>query len=238
MQNKQSNYPGDKRLSDIFGDFLDDHFYRPMESLIVEKDPRAAKVFFERVYDRERQRRGFDVIMHEGEWATPIDEKAQFAYMDDPLDTFCLELSYLKHGEPMPGWLLDETKRTAAYMLCWPKGPKGVKGVFTGADMLLVYSKHVKHHLERWGYNHEVLAHRDQLIREGRLLGRQPTKCSGFWLALSPQLAEEPVNLIMKEKLLRGLSSAAIHLEVDPATGASLISGTWMGQKINTSCAA
>ena len=233
MQQK-SNFSSDIKLSNVFGDFLDEHFYKPMESLITEKGPDAAKISFERVYDRERQMRGFDVIMHEGEWTLPIDEKAQLAYMDDPRDTFCLELSYLKHSEPMPGWLLDEAKRTAAYLLCWPKGPKGVKGVFTGADMMLVYSKHVKSFLERWGFNHEVLAHREQLIREGRLLGRQHTKCPGFWFALSPKLAEEPVNVIFQAELLKQLASANIHLEVDPATGENLISGTWLGQEINT----
>lgn len=91
-----NDFKSNHELSGIFGDFLDQHFYKPMESLIVEEDPRAANVSFERVYDEERQKRGFDVIMHEGEWTMPIDEKAQFAYMDNPLDTFCLELSYLK----------------------------------------------------------------------------------------------------------------------------------------------
>lgn len=233
-----NDFKSNRELSDIFGDFLDQHFYKPMESLIVEEDPRAANVFFERVYDKERQKRGFDVIMHEGEWTMPIDEKAQFAYMDNPLDTFCLELSYLKHGEPMPGWLLDDTKRTAAYMLCWPKGPADVKGVFTGADMLLVYSNRVKKFLKDWGYDREVLCEREKFMRENRFKGRCHSKCSGFWFTFSPQLVEQSVNVVLKQALLRDLASADMHLDVNLKTGESLITGTWLGQKINTSSVA
>lgn len=235
---QKSNFPSDIKLSNVFGDFLDQYFYKPMESLIVEEDPRAANVFFERVYDKERQRRGFDVIMHEGAWTMPIDEKAQFSRMGAPLDTFCLELSYLKHGEPMPGWLLDDTKQTAAYMLCWPKGPTDVKGVFTGADMLLVYSNRVKKFLKEWGYDREVLCERERLMRENRFKGRCHSKCSGFWFTFSPQLAEQPVNVVFKQALLKQLASADMHLEVDHETGESLIAGTWLGQKIKTSSVA
>lgn len=235
---QKSNFPSDIKLSNVFGDFLDQYFYKPMESLIVEEDPRAANVFFERVYDKERQRRGFDVIMHEGAWTMPIDEKAQFSRMGAPLDTFCLELSYLKHGEPMPGWLLDDTKQTAAYMLCWPKGPTDIMGVFTGADMLLVYSNRVKKFLKEWGYDREVLCERERLMRENRFKGRCHSKCSGFWFTFSPQLAEQPVNVVFKQALLRELASADMHLEVDLETGESLIASTWLGQKINTSSVA
>lgn len=235
---QKSNFPSDIKLSNVFGYFLDQYFYKPMESLIVEEDPRAANVFFERVYDKERQRRGFDVIMHEGAWTMPIDEKAQFSRMDAPLDTFCLELSYLKHGEPMPGWLLDDTKQTAAYMLCWPKGPTDIMGVFTGADMLLVYSNRVKKFLKEWGYDREVLCERERLMRENRFKGRCHSKCSGFWFTFSPQLAEQPVNVVFKQALLKELASADMHLEVDLETGESLIAGTWLGQKINTSSVA
>lgn len=34
-----NDFKSNHELSGIFGDFLDQHFYKPMESLIVEEDP-------------------------------------------------------------------------------------------------------------------------------------------------------------------------------------------------------
>ena len=213
MESLPNDFDSNLALSDTFSDFLDQYFYKPMESLIIEKDPRVANIFFERVYDKERQRRGFDVIMHEGAWSMSIDENAQLSKMNNPLNTFCLELSYLKNGEAMPGWLLDNSKQTTAYMLCWPKGPENTTGVFTGADMMLIFSARIKKFLEYKGYTHEVLCQREGLMRADGLPGRRNSGCPDFWFVLSKQLKEQPI-------------------------GKSLISGTWLGQELNASSVA
>lgn len=238
MEYKPNDFRSDLALSDVFSGFLDQYFYKPMESLIIEQDSQAADVHFERVLDKNPQLRGFDVILHEGSWATPIDEKAQLTRINDPLDTFCFELSYIKNGEAMPGWLLDSAKKTAAYMLCWPKRAKEAKDTFTGADMLLVFCNRVKKFLECKGYTHEVLCQREEYIRENGLCGRRSSGCSDFWFAFSPQLREQPINVIFKIELLKKLSSADMSVSLDPETGKSTITGNWLGQEINTAIVA
>lgn len=104
--------------------------------------------------------------------------------------------------------------------------------------MLLVYSSRVKKFLRDWGYDREVLCERERLMRESGFKGRRYSKRPTFWFTFSPHLAEQPVNVALKQALLKQLASADMHLDADLETGESLITGTWLGQKINTSSVA
>lgn len=233
MSYVSSNFHRDLHQSEVFADFLDKVFYRPMEQLIEEQSPEALPVRFERVWDKASQMQGIDIILHEGPWSITIDEKVQQTYKGKLLDSFVLELSYLKDGIPCAGWLVDPRKNTTAYLFCWPKGPADAPDVYTGALLALVYSDEIIAFLKSRGYTREVLCQREQFIRENELRGRLDTNCPDFWFYFSPQLKEAPVNVVIKANRLKRIARAVISVEVDDKAGISHISGNWHQQELD-----
>ena len=236
MPYKTNDFQSDLSISELFANFMDKAFYRPMEKLI-QAPAEATPTSFERVWAKGPQMRGIDVILHEGPWQTTIDEKAQQTYKDKPLETFALELSYLKGGVIHVGWLIDQKKTTAAYLFCWPEGPKDQPGVFTRVRMALVYSDDVKVFLANLGYTREVLCKRDEVIREDGLRGRRDSGDPDFWFVFSPHLKEQPINVVVKSSRLEKLARAVMTVEYDEAAGTSHVFGNWLGQEIDVTVA-
>ena len=75
MPYKTNDFQSDLSISELFANFMDKAFYRPMEKLI-QAPAEATPTSFERVWAKGPQMRGIDVILHEGPWQTTIDEKA------------------------------------------------------------------------------------------------------------------------------------------------------------------
>lgn len=45
-----------------------------------------------------------------------VDEKGMTQYMDNPLPTFSLELSFMNYGREITGWFVDDEKDTQLYV--------------------------------------------------------------------------------------------------------------------------
>lgn len=45
-----------------------------------------------------------------------VDEKGMTQYMDNPLPTFSLELSFMNYGREITGWIVDDEKDTQLYV--------------------------------------------------------------------------------------------------------------------------
>ena len=93
--------------------FMDKHLYN---------DGRFTRA--ERTDSKEAQLRGSDIILSIpslGIYDIIVDEKGMTQYMDNPLPTFSLELSFMDYGREITGWFVDESKSTQYYMFLWPR---------------------------------------------------------------------------------------------------------------------
>ena len=87
----------DERCSNIVSNFLDEHFY-------LKKCTN-----FQRIEDKNNQIKGIDTIFELNGNQYICDEKAAIRYVNKPLKTFSMELSFIdRSGCSHDGWLLGQ----------------------------------------------------------------------------------------------------------------------------------
>lgn len=183
-----STYAADYRAATKVEQFLDENFY-----------PRL-HMETERVYDKERQVRGMDVLLAGGR--VVIDEKAQISCANRPRDTFIMELGfYDRAGRWCDGWFLRDDLATTHYLLVWLDEVAGDiykrDSVIRKVSLSLISKAQIKSFLSDYVDSYERLVDEVKRSRCGRIpLG------DGLRVVQSVRLSEAPVNVVIPRQKL------------------------------------
>lgn len=157
---------------------------------------------FERVTDKKRQFLGCDVIFESFNQQYIIDEKG---YLSRPTiqDTFILELCYFKGDSKKLGWLFDSSKITTHYLFCWADREnvalKNLKQEnIQTVEAWLINKKRLLNYLDTtYQINLQTIDSKiDQLLNSK---GNGPMNLNGCTVIHSKQLAEKPLNIVMRK---------------------------------------
>lgn len=156
------------------------------------------------------QFKGVDVVTISGNSYISTDIKAQTKhYINNPTNTFCLELSYLKNNIQKKGWFLDETKVTDYYLFVWithasPVYKNNIPFIENKSDikeMHLMYVKRedIKEYLRKMGLTEEKLFKINDYMRKTntRTLNEGKNGLIKFTKTPRNSFIEEPVNIIL-----------------------------------------
>ena len=211
---RQSRRSADMAAEAELASFLDEYLYAPL----------LAEGHFEsisRVHDKEHQLKGVDVVVTTGKTTGNIDEKAQIYYVNKNLPTFAFELQFLKYGEVIEGWFLNDGLSTDYYLLIWPQATTDsiyelTKETFTRLDALMISKKKLRSRLEELGLSKAVLMQKAAELRRNRVYGKTATGHKGiyYYLSDSRKYVEAPINIVVSKAILQELATA--HYEVTP----------------------
>jgi hypothetical protein len=177
------------------------------------------------VEDTERQIKGIDVVLHENGCHENLDIKAQASsrYISQPVPTFVQELLFTnKAKQETVGWFLKELE-TDTYVYVWLHAANtNTSGLLETpedvieAEVMFVDKIPLIAYLESKGYTADILTQRARHLRKIGLYRQDsvlPEKNdSEMWLSYSADLAEKPVNLVIKKCVLKRFSTH--HLRV------------------------
>lgn len=191
----------DMRVERELARFMDDYLY---------KDGRFSRA--DRTDSIEAQMSGSDIILSIpslGLSNIVVDEKGMTQYMDNPLPTFSLELSFMNYGREITGWFVDDNKATQYYMFIWPKAK--VRWNATYDDILeveyaLVSKEAIRNYLAEKGYTKDALIAKARAIRESGQDGAIDKGTQDFWFFYTTKLVEKPINLILRRKVYQQLA--------------------------------
>lgn len=191
----RSKFYEDKRKEELFGAWLDSHFYRHMLGKYknITRNPDAAL-----------QKRGVDVIIetHSGKLIY-IDEKATLQYINKKIPTFAFEIGNTTSGAR--GWLYNPDYITDYYLLAWPNAvderiPNAE--AFTETEVMSIKRRSVIQLLADNGLTEEHIL---KLIQQYQCQIGTKNKfeiASGITLNFNRFLAERPINVVVKKDVL------------------------------------
>lgn len=191
----------DKAIETELAKFLDEHFY-----------PRFV-TNFHRYTDRDSQLHGLDVHFdYNSHTKMLVDEKAQTHYINKQLPTFAFEVNFVNSaGLLNVGWLLDEKKLTRYYALMWIQAKKDKRILatdITEVEIIVIERSKILFLLAGHGYDKyktQLTAARIRLYEES---GKQYEGKRPFYFYYTPQLAERPVNIVIKKPVLEEMAFA------------------------------
>ncbi|KAB1184771.1 MULTISPECIES: hypothetical protein [Haloferax] len=148
-----------------------------------------------------------------------LDVKAQTTYINNPRESFVLELDYLKHGQLKQGWFYDNSKATEYYLFVWISDARRdnlrqLSDIET-AKCLLVSRQRLQKFLAEEGHDRDSVEAKARQIREQ---GQKKYIASGhddFFYYLTNFLDERPLNIVMKYDALDRLSEETYVVEGD-----------------------
>lgn len=205
----KSSFENDLRIEHEIARYLDANLYKP---------PLFSKHI--RTPDEDSQKKGCDIILSSDEYglqSSVIDEKAAIHYINQDISTFAFELSYKSKNsdERVPGWFLDDRKKTEAYLLVWPFVKQNdIRGRFddmalediSGLRYLIVNRGKIRAYLAKRGFTKQVLLDKASEIAESNVNGRieidNPNEDYHFYYYSSLDYAEKPVNIIIDRYVL------------------------------------
>lgn len=206
----------DMKAEEKLGEFMDEYFYSRLNS------KGGAPLSFKRMKDRESQLNGVDILIEVDGKNMIIDEKASLYYSNAMIPTFAFELDSIQRGktEPVEGWLVNDNLATEYYMLIWPNVKcikqdkqwirKDIKCLqkddFTIVEAFLVPKQGIRMELERRGYDREHLllyAKRMREMYKGQDGMKEEPINDEMKFTFSGQLAEKPVNIVIRKSLLQ-----------------------------------
>lgn len=181
---------------------------------------------------RELQWKGVDYVF-EGESGRKVyvDEKSQLHYLNNNINTYCLEVGmYNKMGEHIKGWFIDDKNITELYLLVYPnadgKTYKDVKKEdFDSVEYLLVPKQAIKEYLEAKGLTEERLCEEEDYLRAIAMydnLPRARKEVNGVRMSLSlvgrngEPMAEQPCNIVLPKSVYEEL--AILQLQTNKGT--------------------
>ncbi len=192
-----SKFLNDKKLEELFSQFLDENFYEKLvkEQLILD---------WYRVNEEELQKQGKDVILVVSATEEKIiDEKATLHYINKDIPTFAFEIINQQSGKI--GWLFDDEKETEYYLLAWPNGNEinERKVDFISSKILLIKRINVIKLLEEHGLDKVKIF---ELTRKYSDIAtpccNKFTLADGVKLNFNFRLHERPINLVISRRLL------------------------------------
>lgn len=177
----------------------------------------------QRTDDLENQMAGSDIIL-----SIPgvnienaiVDEKAQSQYINRPLPTFALELSFkTAAGDIVEGWLTDPDKKTEYYLCIWiwkaEKKWNPTAEQIHKLEYALVSRQKILDYLAQNGFNLNALKEKDAEIRKASIYGAHGKDgLHPFWFFYSDQLAEKPINIVIKKAVYLELAEIKGIVEV------------------------
>ena len=209
-------------------EFMDTYFYSKLES------KQGGLLTFKRMSEKESQLKGIDVYIETGGSKLLIDEKASLYYSNVMIPTFAFELDSIQkgHPDPIPGWFVNDTLETEYYMLIWPnvkcirQGDQWIrkdiqnlsKDDFTIVEAMLIKKSDIRMELAKQGYDRGRLIERAKQFRAlyGMAVQKQDEPLiNNVRISFSGQLAEKPVNLVIRKELLRRLAKGIYLISSD-----------------------
>ena len=194
--------------------FMDENLY---ELLLAE----GGFTDIHRVYDRETQLAGIDVVAKTEKSVAYIDEKAQLYYINKNLPTFAFELQSINRGIEREGWFLNDSLKTDFYLLIWPfADADDVKTLqkkdITHVDALLISKKKLREKLAQIGLDKNELQDKARELRVSKRYGKTRTEHAGvyYFFSAPTYYAETPINIVIKRSYLEKI--ATVHYEVYP----------------------
>lgn len=194
--------------------FMDENLY---ELLLAE----GGFTDIHRVYDRETQLAGIDVVAKTEKSVAYIDEKAQLYYINKDLPTFAFELQSINRGIEREGWFLNDSLKTDFYLLIWPfANVDNVKNLrkeaITHVDALLISKKKLREKLAQLSLDKSELQRKTNELRFSAKYGKTPTGRAGIYYYFSEptNYAETPINIVIRRSYLEEIATA--HYEVYP----------------------
>jgi len=183
----------DIRLSNNVSDILDKELY-PVYTTNVE-----------RIYDKERQVQGLDIVFDYNDVHYECDEKSAVRYRN--LSTFSLELSFInRKGEEQEGWLTNPKYKNNSFMLIWLDN--------NIIECALVRKQAIYDYLTSVGWTVEKLRKKAEHIRyfdDNNFGGFEENNCK---FTFSTHLYEKPINILLKRTTYRKLADKVWKLQV------------------------
>jgi hypothetical protein len=139
-----------------------------------------------------------------------IDEKAQLNYVNRPLPTFAMEVSYKKNTFRKEGWLFDKNKVTEYYMLIWVRTTEKfytLQEDILDLECYLIKRQDIIDFLNTKDITSETIDSDISKIlsQEG---GKQTHKAShDAYFFFTKFLAEQPINIVIRKQILANLAS-------------------------------
>lgn len=147
------------------------------------------------------------------------DEKAATAYINNPLRTFSLELSFInKAGTEKIGWFVNDDLRTDSYVFVWVdegdvikagEDKKGEIYALTGIDGIkkieisFIRKEKIKEYLSSLGWTRDNLLEKNRRIRENSKEKMGKITENGCKFSYSKSLSEKSINvLVPRDKLI------------------------------------
>lgn len=161
----------------------------------------------ERIIDLILQKRGVDIILKKDNTSITTDEKAQLSYLNSSLPTFALEINYYRNNALLPGWLFDNNKTNIAYAFIFSINLKQGKVRLThesdisSCEIVWVYSERLIDELKKMNFTKEFCLNESVKLRSNPFIFKIDYP-NGNRMMISRQLAEEPVNLIVRKQFL------------------------------------
>ena len=218
----------DMKAEEQLGEFMDVYFYSRLNS------KGGTELSFTRVKDKETQLEGVDIVIEVDGKRMTIDEKASIYYSNAMIPTFAFELDSIQKGnvEPVEGWFVNDNLATEYYMLIWPNVKcvkqdkqwirKDInclkKDDFTIVEAFLIPKQGIRMELERRGYDKNRLLSYAQKMRNtysGQNTVQKEKIDAEMEFSFSGQLAEKPVNIVIRKRLLQKLAKGVYLISAD-----------------------
>lgn len=132
-----------------------------------------------------------------------IDEKAQLYYLDGGLPTFAFELNFkTKSGNRVEGWLTDTSKKTTHYLLLFLLAKNGFNDAndIKRVEYILIEREKILNDI-----NLNLIQLRQlgvEIAKSSEFYQRKEPNCK-YYFTHSTQLAESPVNIILRKSALK-----------------------------------
>ena len=209
-----SNRKNDMAVEREIAKFLDEYLYSDKE-LFSE---------FVRTDGKEEQIKGSDVILSSSDGKlhrVVVDEKVAVTRANRKLDTFALELSFIrKDGKKECGWFIDSTKNTEYYLFGWINKADIpfnsdynkyetnliTKNNIRELEWVLVSRNSIHKFLDKKGWTIDRLARQDAKIREnGKVATNKFINEVSF--RYSDQYPEKSINILLNRETYIELST-------------------------------
>lgn len=191
----RSKFYEDKRKEELFGVWLDNHFYKYM----LDKYKNIT-----RNTDVALQKKGVDVIIETySKKLIYIDEKATLQYINKRIPTFAFEISNTTSGAQ--GWLYNPDYITDYYLLAWPNAvDESIPNAeaFTETEVMSIKRSSVIQLLTDNGLTEEHILELVQQYQGQIDIKNKLEIVSGITLNFNQSLAERPINVVIKKNLL------------------------------------
>lgn len=192
-----SMYYEDKRKEELFGRWLDKHFY----SRLKEKYK-----YIERNNNEELQKKGVDVIIETfGNRKIYVDEKAALHYINKGIPTFAFEIKNTSSGAQ--GWLYDPEYMTDYYLLAWPNATDDRipdEDSFIKTEIMCIKRAKVIQLLNDKGVSEsKIYGCVERHRREVNESKKKFMIADKIMLHFNTNLKEKPINVVIRKELLK-----------------------------------